>query len=1454
MIPQLNLKYCVVGMMMMNGVVYAVLMVQLLAWTSGAVVVASGKCIESERQALLSLKRGFNATDDDWLSSWGDGDHQKECCNWEGVKCSNHTGHVVMLDLHADDYTLRSIISPSLSELYHLKYLDLSGNSFTLTTSIPPFIGSLTILTHLDLSFCSFAGKIPPQLGNLLFLEYVDLRANHFEDPQQIPSQFSNLSHLVYLDLSFNYLVGGFPLQVTNMSSLTYLDLSHNELNGTMPPQLGNLLSLEHLDLSANAFTGTIPSQFKNISPLQYLDLDSWDNTMSVSSDLQWLPELSILSYLSLGRVNLSGASNWQQQVSSLSHLQYLDLNGCNLVDSMPTSSLASPANFSTSLSYVDISYNSLRDASFIFPWLMNSTRSLVTLRMNHNGLTGTIPETLWDKLSSLEELNIANNELKGQIPLSLFHSCNLAYLDLSNNNLTGEFHEYIREYSRCAQKPLRILDMGWNEITGMVPDLSQLQSLEQLRLGNNRLNGSIHEGIGQLSNLNELSLGNNFLTGLITEAHFSRLSNLDTLDLSHNALAFNVSVDWIPPFNLTIIYLASCKLGPNFPTWLHTQTKIEYLDISCAGISSTVPNWFWEPLPHMFYFNISHNRFRGKIEDPNLPAIEYRLSIDLSFNLFEGPIPAFLSTASHIFLSNNRFSIANPLLCANSTESMGFMDLSNNNLRGELSDCWRGFELLVVLDLSNNQFYGNMPKSLGSLRNIQSIHFEGNDFSGKIPSSLHNCTQLQVFDVAGNKLSGAIPSWIGDNIPKLLVLSLHSNHFHGNIPLSMCNLANNEFKGQILVSLFHSCNLANLDLSNNKLTGEFHEYIGEFSRCAHKPLQILDLGRNEITGMMPDLSHLSSLQELHLDNNRLNGTIHEGIGQLSNLFALSLGNNLFHGLISEAHFSRLSNLHSLDLSHNALVFNLSAKWVPPFNLIFVNLASCNLGFNFPRWLQTQVNIEQLDISQAQISSVVPNWFWEGFSTIWDLNLSHNQFRGKIEGQIPANNLEIQTIDLSFNLFEGPIQAFLSTASLLFLSNNGFSTINPLLCANSSKDTRLMDLSNNYLGGELPDCWMDFEFLVILDLSDNHFYGKMPRSLGSLKHVQSIHFGGNNFSGEIPSSLNNCTKLLVFDAAYNQLSGIIPSWIGDNIPKLLVLNLYSNKFHGSIPLSICNLHELRVLDLSLNILSGNIPTCISDLSAMATLANSNATIAHDYYYTGLYSTSDHIIGSEHVFVKVYNDSTSLIWKGKMSTYRSILGLLRSIDFSSNRLTGEIPTKMMSLIGLVSLNLSRNLFSGHIPPTIGQLKSIDFLDLSRNHLSGRIPSQLAQIDRLSVLDLSYNALSGEIPLGTQLQTRDASAYAGNPKLCGPPLNKTCTIHGHQISEHDADGDDEQFVSEGFYIAMAVGFVMAFWGVCFSLILKKSWRDAYFKLLSDVYDKIYVFTVIRVAKLKRIRSQV
>ncbi|KAI8030060.1 Receptor-like protein EIX2 [Camellia lanceoleosa] len=60
---------------------------------------AKTKCIERERQALLKFK---DALIDDYgrLSSWGSEEDKKDCCEWNGVGCNNHTGHVTMLDLH----------------------------------------------------------------------------------------------------------------------------------------------------------------------------------------------------------------------------------------------------------------------------------------------------------------------------------------------------------------------------------------------------------------------------------------------------------------------------------------------------------------------------------------------------------------------------------------------------------------------------------------------------------------------------------------------------------------------------------------------------------------------------------------------------------------------------------------------------------------------------------------------------------------------------------------------------------------------------------------------------------------------------------------------------------------------------------------------------------------------------------------------------------------------------------------------------------------------------------------------------------------------------------------------------------------------------------------------------------------------------------------------------------
>ncbi|RVW13446.1 Receptor-like protein 12 [Vitis vinifera] len=114
------------------------------------------------------------------------------------------------------------------------------------------------------------------------------------------------------------------------------------------------------------------------------------------------------------------------------------------------------------------------------------------------------------------------------------------------------------------------------------------------------------------------------------------------------------------------------------------------------------------------------------------------------------------------------------------------------------------------------------------------------------------------------------------------------------------------------------------------------------------------------------------------------------------------------------------------------------------------------------------------------------------------------------------------------------------------------------------------------------------------------------------------------------------------------------------------------------------------------------------------------------------------------------EDLSLVVKGRKSEYDSILALVRTIDFSSNNLSGSIPAEISSLSGLRFLNLSENHLIGRIPEKVGSMETLESLDLSRNHLSGAIPESMTNLSFLDHLDLSYNNLLGTIPSSTQLQ--------------------------------------------------------------------------------------------------------
>ena len=138
---------------------------------------------------------------------------------------------------------------------------------------------------------------------------------------------------------------------------------------------------------------------------------------------------------------------------------------------------------------------------------------------------------------------------------------------------------------------------------------------------------------------------------------------------------------------------------------------------------------------------------------------------------------------ANSLNVFSNRFTKLNSFCNLTMSPSLKFLDVSSNQLLGELPDYWSYVENLEVLILANNKLTGKIPISIGSLTQVWSLHLSNNNLTEELPSSFKNLRSLEVFNVGENKLSGPVPTWIGKELKHLVILSLRSNNFYGNIP-----------------------------------------------------------------------------------------------------------------------------------------------------------------------------------------------------------------------------------------------------------------------------------------------------------------------------------------------------------------------------------------------------------------------------------------------------------------------------------------------------------------------------------------------------------------------------------------------------------------------------------------------------------------------------------------------
>ncbi|XP_024195258.1 receptor-like protein EIX2 [Rosa chinensis] len=592
---------------------------------------------------------------------------------------------------------------------------------------------------------------------------------------------------------------------------------------------------------------------------------------------------------------------------------------------------------------------------------------------------------------------------------------------------------------------------------------------------------------------------------------------------------------------------------------------------------------------------------------------------------------------------------------------------------------------------------------------------------------------------------------------------------------------------------------MESLDLHDCGLVGKLPSSLGML-----RSLQHLYLSSNSFWGSIPEfiISNLSSsLKTLDLRNNIFNGSIPQSLGKLSQLVSLYLSYNSWEGNLTKAHFINLTKLESFAVSTAQpvpIIFNLiDYEWIPPFKLHRIEMHNCRVGPGFPVWLQSQTELVWVSLEKAGLSGPIPEeWLFKISPQIHWLDLSYNQISGKLPFRFNSFP-NLGSIVLSHNQFDGTIPSSICSIQSLYD----------------------LALNNNQLSGEFPKEWSLWSRIDTVDVSNNNMSGNIPSSMGIPSSLGILKTDNNHFSGEIPSALQNCSGLQRLYLGANKFTGSIPSWIGSKVSTFTVLQLQSNSLSGHIPHHLCSLPFLQILDLSHNRISGTIPNCLNKLTSLISSSDEGWIVSGDF---------------EVITVTV---------KGRASEYFSGNEMLLTIiDFSHNDLEGEIPEEISSLVRLATLNLSVNQLSGNIPSKIGNLHLLETLDLSQNQLSGQIPQSLASLTFLSHLNLSCNNLTGRIPSGNQLQTLDdSSIYEGNPSLCGFPLSNCTEVGGNMHETHEAD--DEKL---GLYTSAVLGFIIGFWSVCGTLILKKSWRYAYFQVFDHIKEKVALAIALKVAR--------
>ena len=322
-------------------------------------------------------------------------------------------------------------------------------------------------------------------------------------------------------------------------------------------------------------------------------------------------------------------------------------------------------------------------------------------------------------------------------------------------------------------------------------------------------------------------------------------------------------------------------------------------------------------------------------------------------------------------------------------------------------------------------------------------------------------------------------------------------------------NLDGKDLSGMIPPVLGRLSMLTYLNLrSNDGLTSEIPSELGYLTN-----LRVLNLHSNSHSGTIPDLSDMTSLEELYLANNDLTGSIPTWLNGMTNMRELWLWGNDLNGSIPD--LSGMTSLDKLKLANNMLTGGVpDGSKLPP-------------------------NMRWLIIDRNPLGGTIPD-----LSILTRLRLLWLHSNG-LTGEIPEDDMlpaSLDDLNLRDNTLTGEIPDLSGLDSL----------------------TRLR-LHNNSLSGEIPASLGSLDSLRFMWLHGNMLAGTIPDSLGRLGQLERLWLSENELEGQIPHELGYLRNLVQWRLAHNQFTGCLPVGI----------SAVDDSDVAGLGLQVCNILEIE---------------------------------------------------------------------------------------------------------------------------------------------------------------------------------------------------------------------------------------------------------------------------------------